>query len=99
MVTTQIREKEVPATAVTQDDIEVTVTYKPNGKIIPTDPSGNPIPNVPTPTYPTDPTDPTKVVPDEPVPDIPGMTPSTPTVTPEDPGKDTPVPYYPSSSS
>ena len=87
--------REVPATAVTQDDIEVTVTYKPNGKIIPTDPSGNPIPNVSTPTYPTDPTDPTKVVPNEPVPDIPGMTPSTPTVTPEDPGKDTPVPYNP----
>ena len=87
--------REVPATAVTQDDIEVTVTYKPNGKIIPTDPSGNPIPNVSTPTYPTDPTDPTKVVPNEPVPDIPGMTPSTPTVTPEDPGKDTSVPYNP----
>ena len=87
--------REVPATAVTQDDIEVTVTYKPNGKIIPTDPSGNPIPNVPTLTYPTDPTDPTKVVPNEPVPDIPGMTPSTPTVTPEDPGKDTSVPYNP----
>ena len=82
---------------VTPDDLnkKVVVTYKPNGKIIPTDPSGNPIPNVPTPTYPTDPTDPTKVVPDEPVPDIPGMTPSTPTVTPEDPGKDTPVPYTP----
>ncbi|WP_270457614.1 mucin-binding protein [Lactobacillus gasseri] len=82
---------------VTPNDLnkKVVVTYKPNGKIIPTDPSGNPIPNVPTPTYPTDPTDPTKVVPDEPVPDIPGMTPSTPTVTPEDPGKDTPVPYNP----
>lgn len=66
-----------------------------NGKIIPTDPSGNPIPNVPTPTYPTDPTDPTKVVPDQPVPEVPDMTPSTPTVTPEDPGKDTPVPYNP----
>ncbi|WP_368279245.1 mucin-binding protein [Lactobacillus gasseri] len=82
---------------VTPDDLnkKVVVTYKPNGKIIPTDPSGNPIPNVPNPTYPTDPTDPTKVVPNEPVPDIPGMTPSTPTVTPEDPGKDTPVPYNP----
>ena len=82
---------------VTPDDLnkKVVVTYKPNGKIIPTDPSGNPIPNVPTSTYPTDPTDPTKVVPNEPVPDIPGMTPSTPTVTPEDPGKDTPVPYNP----
>ncbi|WP_298491923.1 mucin-binding protein, partial [uncultured Lactobacillus sp.] len=87
--------REVPATAVTQDDIDVVVTYKPNGKIIPTDPSGNPIPDVPTPTYPTDPKDPTKVVPDEPVPEIPGMIPSTPTVTPEDPGKDTPVPYNP----
>ncbi|MBW0438879.1 mucin-binding protein [Lactobacillus gasseri] len=87
--------REVPATAVTQDDIEVTVTYKPNGKIIPTDPSSNPIPNVPNPTYPTDPTDPTKVVPDQPVPEVPGMTPSTPTVTPEDPGKDTPIPYNP----
>ena len=87
--------REVSATAVTQDDIEVTVTYTPNGKIVPVDPNGNPIPDVPTPTYPTDPTDPTKVVPDEPVPEIPGKTPSTPTVTPEDPGKDTPVPYNP----
>ena len=87
--------REVSATAVTQDDIEVTVTYTPNGKIVPVDPNGNPIPDVPTPTYPTDPTDPTKVVPDEPVPEIPGMTPSTPIVTPEDPGKDTPVPYNP----
>ena len=82
---------------VTPDDLnkEIVVTYKPNGKIIPVDPNGNPIPNVPTPTYPTDPTDPTKVVPDEPVPEIPGLIPSTPTVTPEDPGKDTPVPYNP----
>ncbi|MDU6570612.1 MAG: adhesin, partial [Lactobacillus johnsonii] len=87
--------REVSATAVTQDDIEVTVTYTPNGKIVPVDPNGNPIPDVPTPTYPTDPTDPTKVVPDEPVPEIPGLIPSTPTVTPEDPGKDTPVPYNP----
>ncbi|WP_301055307.1 mucin-binding protein [Lactobacillus hominis] len=88
--------REVPATAVTQDNITVTVTYTQNGKIIPVGPDGKtPIPNVPTPTYPTDPTDPTKVVPDEPVPEIPGMIPSTPTVTPKDPGKDTPVPYNP----
>ncbi|MDK6666179.1 mucin-binding protein [Lactobacillus crispatus] len=82
---------------VTPDDLNktVTVTYTQNGKIIPTDPSGKPIPNVPNPTYPTDPTDPTKVTPDEPVPDIPGMIPSKPTVTPTDPGKDTPVPYTP----
>ena len=87
--------RQVNATAVTQDDIEVTVTYTPNGKIIPVDPSGKPIPNVPTPQYPTDPTDPTRVTPDEPVPNIPGYTPSVPTVTPTDPGKDTPVPYTP----
>ena len=84
-------------TTITPEDLtkEVTVTYTPNGKIIPVDPNGKPIPNVPTPQYPTDPTDPTKVVPDEPVPTIPGYTPSTPTVTPTDPGKDTPVPYTP----
>ncbi|MCC4324315.1 YSIRK-type signal peptide-containing protein, partial [Limosilactobacillus reuteri] len=48
--------RQVNATAVTQNDIEVTVTYMPNGKIVPVDPEGNPIPNVPTPQYPTDPT-------------------------------------------
>ena len=74
-------------------NVEDTVTYTENGKIIPVDPDGNKIPNVPNPTYPTDPTDPTKVTPDEPVPDIPGYTPETPTVTPSDPGKDTQVVY------
>ncbi|WP_290065579.1 mucin-binding protein, partial [Lactobacillus intestinalis] len=80
---------------VTVENPEVTdvVNYSQNGKIIPVDPSGKPIPNVPTPTYPTDPTDPTRVVPDEPVPTIPGYTPSQNTVTPTDPGKDTPVVY------
>ena len=84
-------------TTITPEDLNktVTVNYSQNGKIIPVDPSGKPIPNVPTPQYPTDPSDPTKVVPDEPVPTVPGMTPSTPTVTPTDPGKDTPVPYNP----
>ena len=83
----------VPATAVTQDDIETTVTYAPNGKIVPVDPSGKPIPDAPTPQYPTEPTDPTTVTPNEPVPDIPGWVPSQPTVTPTDPGEDTPVVY------
>ena len=73
----------------------VTVTYAPNGKIIPVDPSGKPIPNADTPQYPTDPTDPSKVTPNEPVPNVPGYTPETPTVTPTDPGKDTPVIYNP----
>ena len=81
----------------TRDNLNVVaeVVYQKVGKIIPVDPSGKPIPNVPTPQYPTDPTDPTKVVPDEPVPTVPKMTPQTPTVTPTDPGKDTPVIYNP----
>ena len=82
---------------VTPDDLkkEIVVTYTANGKIVPVDPSGKPIPDVPTPQYPTDPTDPTKVTPDEPVPNIPGYKPEVPTVTPTDPGKDTPVKYVP----
>ena len=75
-------------------DVEETVTYAPNGKLVPVDPNGTPIPGADTPTYPTDPNDPTKVVPNEPIPDVPGYTPVDPsTVTPTDPGKDTPVPY------
>ena len=76
-------------------DYTVVVTYTPNGKIVPVDPSGNPIPDVPTPQYPTDPSDPAKVTPDEPVPNIPGFTPEVPTVTPTNPGEDTPVVYTP----
>lgn len=85
----------VPATAVTQNDIEKTVTYKQIGRIIPVDPNGKPIPGAPTPQYHNDPTDPTKVLPNVPVPNIPGYKPSVPTVTPTDPGKDTQVPYTP----
>ena len=85
----------VPATTVTQNDIEKTVTYKQIGRIVPVDPNGKPIPDAPTPQYPNDPTDPTKVLPNVPVPNIPGYKPSVPTVTPTDPGKDTQVPYTP----
>ena len=75
-------------------NVEETVTYAPNGKLVPVDPNGNPIPGADTPTYPTDPNDPTKVVPNEPIPDVPGYTPVDPSpITPADPGKDTPVPY------
>ena len=79
---------------VADPNVEETVTYTPNAKIVPVDPNGNPIPGADTPTYPTDPTDPTKVVPNEPIPDVPGYTPVDPSpITPTDPGKDTPVPY------
>ena len=75
-------------------DVEETVTYAPNGKLIPVDPNGTPIPGADTPTYPTDPNDPTKVVPNEPIPDVPNWTPVDPSaVTPSNPGEDTPVPY------
>ncbi|WOY89713.1 MucBP domain-containing protein [Ligilactobacillus murinus] len=85
----------VPSTAVTQDNIEVTVTYTKVGKIVPVDPEGNEIPDAPTPDYTNDPDDPTKVVPNQPVPEIPGYTPEVPTVTPDKPGEDTPVKYVP----
>ena len=79
---------------VADPNVEETVTYTPNAKIVPVDPNGNPIPGADTPTYPTDPTDPTKVVPNEPIPDVPGYTPVDPSpITPTDPGKDTLVPY------
>jgi len=86
---------EVPAKPTVQENITDKVVYKPMGKIVPVDPSGNPIPDAPTPQYPNDPTDPTKTTPDQPVPEIPGMTPEVPSVTPENPGKDTPVIYNP----
>ncbi|WP_346728870.1 mucin-binding protein [Lactobacillus johnsonii] len=72
---------------------EITIVYYKIGKIIPVDPSGNQIPDAPTPGYHNDPTDPTKVTPNEPTPNIPGWTTDVPNVTPEVPTKDTPVPY------
>ncbi|WP_268869345.1 mucin-binding protein [Limosilactobacillus ingluviei] len=71
----------------------VTVTYRPNGKIVPVDPEGHEIPGVDRPSYSTDPKDPTKVTPNQSVPDVPGYVPREETVTPEDPTKDTEVIY------
>ena len=76
-----------------QKDTEDTIVYSKIGKIVPVGDNGTPIPDVPNPQYKNDPKDPTKVTPNEPVPNIPGKTPKTPTVTPEDPTKDTHVPY------
>ncbi|MBW3351383.1 mucin-binding protein, partial [Limosilactobacillus reuteri] len=64
----------VPAKETVQQNLEDTVTYTKVGNIVPVDPNGNPIPNVPAVPYTNDPTDPTKVVPNEPVPSVPGMT-------------------------
>lgn len=84
-------------TTITPDDLNktVTVTYTPNGHIIPVGPDEKPLPNVPQPQYPTNPNNPTEVTPNEPVPEIPGYTPNVSTVTPEDPGENTPVVYTP----
>lgn len=82
---------------ITPDDLNkvVTVTYTPNGHIIPVGPDGKPLPNVPQPQYPTNPNNSTEVTPNEPVPEIPGYTPNVSTVTPENPGENTPVVYTP----
>ncbi|KRM32971.1 LPXTG-motif cell wall anchor domain protein [Lactobacillus intestinalis DSM 6629] len=72
---------------------EITIVYHKIGKIIPVDPSGNPIPDAPTPGYHNDPNDPSKVTPNEPTPNVPGWTTDVPNVTPEVPTKDTNVPY------
>ncbi|WP_158087966.1 mucin-binding protein, partial [Limosilactobacillus reuteri] len=82
---------------ITPDDLNKTivVTYAPNGHIIPVDPDGKPLPNVPQPQYQNNPNDPTEVTPNEPVPEILGYTPNVSTVTPENPGENTPVVYTP----
>ena len=77
-------------------DVEETVTYTPNGKLIPVDENGTPIPGTDTPTYTTDPDDPTKVL-NPTVPSVDGWKPKDnqpgDSITPADPGKDTKVPY------
>lgn len=72
--------------------IDIKYVYKKLGKIVPTDPSGKPIPGADTPTYNNDPNDPSKGGKTE-VPNIPGYTPERPTVTPDNPGEDTSVIY------
>ena len=77
-------------------NVKETVTYAPNGKLIPVDPNGTPIPGANTPTYTTNPNDPTKVL-NPTVPSIDGWKPKNnqpgDSITPKDPTQDTPVPY------
>ena len=86
----------VAGQTVTHDNpnVEVTVTYKPLGKIIPVDENHNPISGASTPTYNNDETDPTKTT-ATPVPEIPGYTTKETSVTPTDPGANTEVVYTP----
>ncbi|MDE7056498.1 MAG: hypothetical protein K2O64_04560, partial [Lactobacillus sp.] len=55
-------------------DTTIVVTYAPNGKIIPVDKDGNPIPDAPTPQFPTNPDNPTTTT-DGKIPSVPGYTP------------------------
>ena len=68
------KETSVAATPVIPDNIEKTVFYYPNGKIIPIDKNGNPILGADQPVFPTDPHDPTKTVNGE-IPDVKGYHP------------------------
>ena len=78
----------------TDSDKTITVNYSPIGNIVPTDPNGNKIPDIPDTPYTNDPNDASKVIP-TPVPNIPGYKPNQSTVDPKDPTKDTNVTYTP----
>lgn len=78
----------------------ITVKYAKNGRVIPVDPSGKPIPGADTPTFPTDSRDPSKTIPTN-KPDLTnkGYQPKdgNPQVSPDpnDPSKDVTVTYVP----
>lgn len=78
---------------VSSDNLEETVIYKANGRIIPVDENGNEIPDAPQPQYQTDPKDATRVLANEPVPEIAGYIAKYENVSPKDPSEDTHVVY------
>ena len=92
-----------------KDDYTVTVTYEPNGHIIPVYPNGKQIPKVDHPQYTTDPNNKKGVKPNTSVPNVPGYTlthnpaqgttkdgkKNPLTVTPKTPAGDTDVVYTP----
>ena len=92
------KETSVAATPVIPDNIEKTVFYYPNGKIIPVDKNDNPILGAAQPVFPTDQHDPTKTVNGE-IPDVKGYHPEEgkpgDSVPPkkDKPGDDVPVVY------
>ncbi|MDG4988599.1 LPXTG cell wall anchor domain-containing protein [Lactobacillus johnsonii] len=78
----------------------ITVTYTPNGHIIPVGPDGKPIPDAPQPQFPTNPDNPSETTPGQ-VPDVPGYHPESGkpgepvNSVPGKPGEDIPVRYVP----
>lgn len=84
-----IEEKEVK-----KADVDLQVTYKQNGRIIPVNSKGNPIKNVVQPLYVTEADDATKVKRIQGVPRIMNYIPEKELITIEDPEKNTRVIYY-----
>lgn len=75
------------------DDLEETVTYQANGRIIPVDEHGRVIPTVPHPQFETDPGNATKIFANELAPEIPGFMASQRAVTPPSPEQSVKVRY------
>lgn len=75
-------------------DLNFTVTYKANGRIVPVDAKGNVLNGVEQPTYVTDPSDATKVIKTQGVPRIMNYIPDRATITVKDASENTPVRYY-----
>ena len=75
-------------------DLNFTVTYKANGRIVPVDAKGNVLNGVEQPPYVTDPSDATKVIKTQGVPRIMNYIPDRATITVKDASENTLVKYY-----
>lgn len=84
----------IEAKEVKKADLDFTVGYKINGRIIPVDSKGNLLSDVAQPLYVTDPDDATKVLQNQGVPRIMNYVPEQETVMVRDANKDTKVKYY-----
>lgn len=85
--------KVITGPKVGEEDVEVTVKYKPNGFLIPIDENGEKIPDVGPYQFATDENDPTKVAKHQIIPDIPGYTHAAETISPGDPENDLEITY------
>lgn len=84
----------IEAKEVKKADLDFTVIYKVNGRIVPVDAKGNLLASVDQPSYVTDPEDATKVLPKQGVPRIMNYVPEQEVITVGDASEDTLVRYY-----
>lgn len=84
----------IEAKEVKKADLDFTVIYKANGRIVPVDAKGNLLASVDQPSYVTDPEDATKVLPKQGVPRIMNYVPEQEVITVGDASEDTLVRYY-----